>query len=129
MKSNPSQHLKILLAEDNQMNLKLATILLERMGHEVVPAQDGHQVLKAMQAERFDLVLMDLEMPEMDGIEATQRIRQGQAGEGHQQVPVVAMTAHTQSGTTEQCQAAGMNEYIAKPIDSEKLAALLARLF
>ncbi|MEW5721492.1 MAG: ATP-binding protein [Thermodesulfobacteriota bacterium] len=107
----------ILLAEDNQVNVKVATLALTRQGHRVTAVPSGHEVLSALKSARFDLVLMDLEMPGMDGLETTRRIRRGEAGEEHRRIPIVAMTAHALSWFKEKAQAVGMNDYIVKPVN------------
>jgi len=108
--------LRVLLAEDNRINQVLARRLLERWGHEVVLAETGHQAVAAHAQQKFDLILMDVQMPEMNGFEATAAIRaaEGASSEG---TPIVAMTAHAMKGDRERCLAAGMDGYVAKPID------------
>ncbi len=121
-----SRPLKILLAEDNPVNRKLAVRLLEKMGHQVVVANNGREALERLEAEAFDLVLMDVQMPELDGLEATRQIRQKEARTG-KHLPIIAMTAHAMKGDRERCLAAGMDDYISKPIQVEKLEILLDR--
>jgi CheY-like chemotaxis protein len=116
--------LKILLAEDNPVNQKLAVRMLEKRGHLITVAADGRQALTALGMDPFDLVLMDVQMPEMDGIEATVAIRESERGTGRHQL-IVAMTAHAMKGDEERCLKAGMDGYLAKPIRSEELYALL----
>jgi CheY-like chemotaxis protein len=113
---------KILLAEDNIVNQQVAVGLLTRRGHEVTAAATGREALDAIDRERFDVVLMDLQMPEMGGFEATAviRAREQQTG-GH--LRIVAMTAHAMSGDRERCLAAGMDGYLAKPVDRHQLFA------
>lgn len=122
-----SRPLKTLLVEDNEQNIKVARILLRRLGHEVETAQNGVQALEILAEEDFDVVLMDVEMPEMDGIEATMRLRAGGAGGRNALVPVVAMTAHAISGYRERCLSAGMTDYLAKPISVRSLSRALFR--
>jgi signal transduction histidine kinase/CheY-like chemotaxis protein len=117
--------LKILVAEDNPVNQKLAVWMLEKRGHKVTVAQDGLQALAALKLEAFDLVLMDIQMPEMDGFEATAAIREAERGTGKHQ-PIFAMTAHAMKGDDQRCVDAGMDGYLAKPIRGEELYALLA---
>ena len=112
--------LRILLAEDNIVNRKLASRLLEKHGHSVVTAADGRQALERLEAESFDLVLMDVQMPEMDGFEATEAIRKKEGATGRH-LPIVAMTAHAMQGDRERCLAAGMDGYVSKPIVAEEL--------
>lgn len=121
------RHLRILLVEDNVVNQRVAVRVLEKRGHLVVVAENGVEALQALACQRFDLTLMDVQMPEMDGFEATRRIRSMEAQTG-QHLPIVAMTAHAMKGDRERCLSAGMDDYIAKPIDAKKLAALVERL-
>jgi two-component system, sensor histidine kinase and response regulator len=107
--------LNVLLAEDNDVNQKLATRLLEKRGHRVVVAVNGRQALEALRKAQFDLVLMDVQMPEMDGIEATVALRASERRTGLHQ-PVIAMTALVMQGDRERCLAAGMDGYLTKPI-------------
>ena len=112
--------LQVLLAEDSLVNQKLAVGILERRGHTVFVANDGHEALAALATQPFDVVLMDVQMPELDGIEATAAIR-AQEKETGAHVPIVAMTAHAMKGDRERCLAAGMDAYVAKPIRARKL--------
>jgi CheY-like chemotaxis protein/HPt (histidine-containing phosphotransfer) domain-containing protein len=117
--------LTILLAEDSIVNQRLAVGLLERHGHQVIVANNGQEAVNALAQQVFDLVLMDVQMPELDGLEATRRIRsrEQQAGNGH--VPIIAMTAHALKGDRERCLAAGMDEYVSKPIRERQLLAAM----
>ncbi|MEQ8791148.1 MAG: response regulator [Pirellulaceae bacterium] len=119
--------LRLLLAEDSLVNQKLAVGLLTRHGHEVVVVSNGLQAVEAAREDKFDAVLMDVQMPEMDGLEATRTIRAQQRKTGCR-VPIMAMTAHAMAGDRERCLAAGMDDYIAKPIRAEQLFDKLARL-
>ncbi len=116
--------LHVLLVEDNKFNQQLANALLVRAGVEVGIADDGAEALQALQRERFDAVLMDMQMPRMDGLEATRRIRQNPA---FADLPVIAMTANVMTGDREICLAAGMNDYLSKPLSYQSLYATLAR--
>jgi signal transduction histidine kinase/CheY-like chemotaxis protein len=116
--------LKILLAEDNPVNQTLAVRMLEKRGHKVRVAGNGREALAALETEAFDLVLMDIQMPEMDGLEATAAVRQRERSTG-KHLPIVAMTAHAMKGDDRRCLDAGMDGYLAKPIRSEELHALL----
>ncbi|MBA3962350.1 MAG: response regulator [Chthoniobacterales bacterium] len=118
--------LRILLAEDNAINRAVATGVLEKQGHEVVHAENGREAVEAMERGQFDLVLMDIQMPEMDGFEATSRIRELEKSSARP-TPIVAMTAHAMAGDRERCLAAGMDDYIAKPLRKEELLTVLAR--
>ena len=106
--------LRILLAEDNLVNRTLAVRLLEKHGYMVEVATDGREALRKCQAGGFDLILMDVQMPEINGLEATAAIREMEKNTGRH-VPIVAMTAHALSGDRERCLAAGMDGYISKP--------------
>jgi CheY-like chemotaxis protein len=116
--------LKILVAEDNPVNQVVAARLLERRGHQVTVAANGREAVAALERERFDLVLMDVQMPEMDGFEATAMIRQAETGTGRH-VPIFAMTARTMKGDEERCRGAGMDGYLPKPIRSPDLYAVV----
>ena len=120
----PSASLRILLAEDNLVNQRLAARLLEKRGHTVVVAGNGREALKAFENEGFDLLLMDLQMPEMDGFEATVAIRKKEKDSGNH-LPIVALTAHAMKGDREKCLAVGMDEYLTKPIRPQELDELL----
>ncbi len=114
--------LRILLAEDNPVNQKLALRLLERMGYHAALAQNGLEAISAVEASRFDVILMDVQMPELDGLEATRRIRRRWGADGPR---IVAMTANAMEGDREACLEAGMDDYISKPIRPEALAEAL----
>jgi PAS domain S-box-containing protein len=111
---------KVLLAEDNAVNQKLVVRLLEKRGHEVTIAADGREAVAAAEREPFDVVLMDVQMPELGGFEATAAIRERERVRGGH-VPIVAMTAHAMKGDRERCLAAGMDGYIAKPVQAREL--------
>ena len=119
--------LRVLLAEDHPVNQKLVTRLLERAGHTVHVAADGRAAVAALEREPFDLVLMDVQMPEMDGFEATAAIRARERESGGHTV-IIAMTAHAMKGDCERCLAAGMDGYVAKPIDRRDLFEAIRRL-
>ena len=116
--------LRILIAEDNPVNSRLAMRLVEKQGHRAVSVTSGREALEALEREPFDLVLMDLQMPEMDGFEATRIIRERERGT-QQHLPIIAMTAHAMNGDRERCLAAGMDNYISKPVDRNRLCAVL----
>jgi CheY-like chemotaxis protein len=116
--------LRILIAEDNPVNSRLAMRLVEKQGHRAVSVASGREALEALERERFDLVLMDLQMPEMDGFETTRIIRERERG-SERHVPIIAMTAHAMSGDRERCLAAGMDNYISKPVDRSRLFAVI----
>jgi signal transduction histidine kinase/ligand-binding sensor domain-containing protein len=115
---------KILVVEDNPVNQVVAVRLLEKRGHLVTVAADGREAVAAVRRERFDLILMDVQMPEMDGFEATAIIRQAETGTGRH-VPIVAMTARAMKGDEERCRVAGMDGYLPKPIRSPDLYAIV----
>jgi two-component system, sensor histidine kinase and response regulator len=119
--------LRILLAEDVVVNQMLAVRLLEKHGHTVVVANNGREALTVLERERFDLVLMDVQMPEMDGFEATATLRRREQGTGRR-LPVIALTAHALKGDSERCLEAGMDGYVSKPIRSAELFQQIARL-
>jgi two-component system sensor histidine kinase/response regulator len=113
--------LNVLLAEDNLINQKLAVSLIQRMGHKVSIAQNGKLALEAIEAEKFDIILMDVQMPEMDGMEATQTIRARERLTGRPRIPIIAMTAHAMAGDRDRCLEAGMDGYISKPVNPQEL--------
>jgi len=117
---------RILLAEDNSVNRKVAFRMLEKAGFGVVEASSAIEAIALLRRQKIDLVLMDVQMPEMDGMEATQRIRKGIAGIDPA-IPIVALTAHTLTGDRERCIAAGMDDYISKPLTAELLLNTISR--
>ncbi len=119
--------MKVLLAEDNAVNRALAKKLLEKHGHTVVLAENGREVLDALSRETVDLVLMDLQMPAMDGLEAIAAVRKKEMGTGVH-LPIVALTAHAMKGDRERCLAAGADDYLTKPIHTPALFATLERI-
>jgi PAS domain S-box-containing protein len=119
-----SASLRILLAEDNPVNQRLASRLLEKRGHSVALAGNGSEALAALEKERFDLVFMDVQMPVMDGFEATAAIRERERASGVH-LPVVALTAHAMKGDREKCLAGGMDGYLTKPIRPQELDEVL----
>jgi two-component system sensor histidine kinase/response regulator len=115
---------KVLLAEDNAVNRQLVIGILERRGHAVAVAHNGKEAVKALELQKFDLVLMDVQMPVMGGLEATRLIREREATSG-EHVPIVALTARAMKGDREMCLAAGMDDYLTKPIDRRDLLRLV----
>jgi CheY-like chemotaxis protein/HPt (histidine-containing phosphotransfer) domain-containing protein len=116
----------VLLVEDNPTNQRVAQLFLERAGCEVVLAADGREALAALESQNFDLVLMDVQMPVMDGLEATRRIREREAA-GGRRTPIVALTANAMKQQIEECRANGMDDVLPKPIDRERLSLMLDR--
>jgi len=128
-KKHPRAHraLHVLLAEDNRVNQLVAKQILEKLGHQVTVVSNGRKAVSAVKANKFDLVVMDVQMPEMDGLDATRAIREWEGtGGGH--IPIVAMTAHAMKGDRERCLAAGMDSYTSKPIRSQELAEAIAQV-
>ncbi len=119
--------LHILLAEDNAVNQRLAMRLLQKQGHTIELANNGCEALAALERQLFDLVLMDVQMPEMDGFEATARIR-ARESEGGRRLPIIAMTAHAMKGDRERCLEAGMDGYVPKPIQPHDLNEAIGRV-
>jgi CheY-like chemotaxis protein len=121
----PGRGLHILLAEDSLINQRVAVGLLGRWGHRVDVAGDGAEALRALAAQDYDLVLMDVNMPNLDGLEATAMVRRSEAGKGIR-TPIIAMTASAMKGDRERFLAAGMDDYISKPFEPATLQALIA---
>jgi len=127
LRAPSGEPLRILLAEDNIVNQKVVLRLLEREGHRVVIAGNGREALAALEREVFHLVLMDVQMPELDGFETATAIRARERYTGTR-LPILAMTAHAMSGDRERCLAAGMDGYIAKPVHKAELLEAIGRL-
>jgi signal transduction histidine kinase/CheY-like chemotaxis protein len=125
-RSSPARQrcLTILLVEDNAVNRKLAERLLEKRGHTVVPVCNGREALAVLEHQSFDAVLMDVQMPEMDGFETTAAIREKEEATGIR-VPIIAMTAHALKGDQERCLAAGMDAYVSKPVKPDELLSVI----
>jgi PAS domain S-box-containing protein len=129
--ATPHRTLRILVAEDNPVNIKLMSIHLKKLGHTGVVATSGEAALALLAAEPFDLVLMDVEMPSMDGLTAARAIRAGGIGEysiRQKNIPIIAVTAHVSSDVRQACTEAGMNDYVAKPVNLEELSGMIDRL-
>ena len=118
--------MKVLLAEDGRVNQLVAVKMLKKRGHEVVVAEDGQVAVDRHEKQSFDAILMDVQMPHLDGLEATKIIREREKESG-EHVPVIAMTANAMKGDREKCLDAGMDDYIAKPIRSDKLFNILEK--
>jgi len=119
--------LRILVAEDNHVNQRLALAVLGKMGHNVTLAANGIEAVANRNRGSFDLIFMDVQMPEMDGFEATATIRRQEALRGSAHIPIIAMTAHAQEGDRNRCIAAGMDDYISKPVSRKTLEQVIAR--
>jgi len=117
----------LLLAEDNQMNQEIALAILEDTGYRVTVADNGRQALAALAREQFDAVLMDCLMPELDGFDATRLLRERESGQGRHRTPVIALTSNAMRGDRELCLAAGMDDYLAKPLRRDALLGVLAQ--
>jgi len=120
--------LRLLLVEDEEISRLSARLTLEKMGHQVVTANNGEEALERLREGRYDCVLMDVQMDVLDGVEATRRIRDGSSGALDAQVPIIAMTAYAMTGDRESFLEAGMNDYVAKPVQVEELKRALARV-
>ena len=123
----PVGPLRVLLAEDNPVNQRLGVLVLEKQGHAVRVVGNGREALAALEEQEFDLVLMDVQMPEMDGLEAVATLRRREEGAGRH-VPVIALTAYAMKGDRERCLAAGMDDYLSKPIQVDQLRRTIAAL-
>jgi CheY-like chemotaxis protein len=119
--------MRVLVGEDNSVNRTLIGRLLHQQGHSVVVADNGKEVLDLLEQQAFDLILMDVQMPEMDGFEATAHIRVRERGSGTH-IPIIALTAHAMSGDRERCIAAGMDDYLSKPVRPALLADAIGRV-
>ena len=116
--------LRVLVAEDNEVNQKVVSRMLERLGHQAVVAVNGREALERAKAGQFDIVLMDCQMPEMDGWEATARIRAALAG--RRRIPILALTANASDADRQRCLDAGMDAHLSKPLKLERLAEALS---
>jgi len=116
---------RILLVEDNIINQKVALGILKKLGLRADAAANGLEALHALQTQPYDLVLMDIQMPEMDGLEATQHIRDSQTKVLDHEIPIIAMTANALPEDRERCHQAGMNDFIAKPVQAQVLSQVL----
>ncbi|MCP5106900.1 MAG: response regulator, partial [bacterium] len=121
------RNVRILLAEDNKINRKVALKILEKLGFTAEAVQDGKEAIRVLEVDAYDLVLMDIQMPEMDGLEATRIIRSSDSTVRNHDIPIIAMTANTMKGDREKCIAAGMNDYVGKPIQPAELVNAIER--
>ena len=119
--------LRILLAEDNPVNQTLATVILNSRGHEVTTAENGLDVLELLKDNEFDLILMDLQMPHLDGLQTSMKIRTNERGTG-KRVPIIALTAHVQGDGLDRCMTAGMDDYLNKPLNEDELMEAIAKV-
>src|SRR5207253_961774 len=122
---SPRYRLHVLVVDDNTFNQKVGVVKLEKEGHRVRTAGSGREALALLEQEAFDLVLMDMKMPDMDGLEATRHVRATEEATGRH-VPILAMTAHAMEGVRERCLAAGMDGYVSKPIRDRELWQAIA---
>lgn len=118
---------KILLVEDNEVNQLVAKYMLEQMGLRVDICVNGIEAIDQLKQNSYELILMDCQMPEMDGYEATLRVRRGEAGDGHANIPIIALTANAMKGDRERCLEVGMNEHVAKPFEESSLRNVLSK--
>jgi CheY-like chemotaxis protein len=123
--AHPFDGLRTLVVEDNPVNQKVARLMLEKLGCHVTVGANGREGLYLFTKLPFDIVLMDCQMPEMDGFEATAAIRKREAEEGLRKIPIIAMTAHAMIGDQERCLSAGMDDYIAKPVTRARIVKIL----
>lgn len=117
----------ILIVEDNAVNMEVVYEMIRRIGHSCDCAVNGHEAVQAVKRFPYDLVLMDCQLPGMDGYEATSRIRRWETTSGRRRVPIVAVTAHAMTGDRERCLAAGMDDYMTKPVDLRGLEATISK--
>jgi two-component system sensor histidine kinase/response regulator len=127
IRAKPAKRLNVLLVEDNRVNQRLAVALVEKVGHRVTVVENGSEALKFVAEHQIDVVLMDIQMPVMGGVETTQMIRSREQGSG-KHLPIIAMTAHAMEGDAEKYLASGMDGYVSKPIRPEHLRAEIERV-
>ena len=121
------KRLDVLVVEDNIINQKVAAHMLQKFGNSVVLANNGLEALQVLKKKKFDLILMDVQMPKMDGLEATKRIRKEEKTGQH--IPIFALTAHAMQGDKESCLEVGMDDYLSKPLKAEELFDAIERIF
>ncbi|AMK10895.1 hypothetical protein AWY79_07125 [Pseudodesulfovibrio indicus] len=124
----PASALRVLVVEDDAVSRSAVRRIIKALGHEVEDSSDGRDALDVLKEKPFDLIVMDVQMPVMDGVEATRRIREGEAGECNKRIPIFAMTAHAMVGDKERFIDAGMDDYLAKPVDVDYLRSALGRV-
>ena len=113
------------MVEDDKVNSLVAQRLLENEGYVLVPVFNGQEAIERLRNERFDIILMDVQMPVLDGTEATRIIRSGKAGEDNKDIPIIALTAHAMKGDKERFLESGMNSYVSKPLEIETLNSVI----
>jgi len=123
-----SRSLRILLADDNRVNQRVTTVFLEKQGHRVVVAESGRAAVEAFQKDQFDVVLMDVQMPDLDGLEATAMIRSLESGASLRRVPIIALTAHATTEDEQRCREAAMDGFLTKPVRPAQLLEALGSL-
>jgi PAS domain S-box-containing protein len=126
--TRPHRRLSTLVVEDEQINQQILQAILTKLGHRVTIAENGYSALDLLCSDRFDIVLMDVQMPEMDGLETTKKIRSSSEFSHIKDIPIIALTAYAMAGDKDKCLAAGMTSYLAKPVDIKKLEVLLQKL-
>jgi len=126
VEQRPFRKTRVLLAEDNKVNQMLAVALLKKRGYDVTVADNGREAFDLVQRSEFDVVLMDVQMPELDGFEVTALVRASEA-DSSRRLPIIAVTAHAMEGDRQRCLEAGMDDYVGKPIDPDKLEAAIQR--
>ena len=123
----PVRPMRVLIADDHEVNQAIVAAMLKKWGHAVSAAFDGREALEKIASENYDLVLMDLQMPVMDGLDATRRLREREVASGHRRLPVIAMTARAMDEDRQRCLAAGMDGYLSKPLDQRALFEVMSR--
>ena len=126
--TNPNRSLSTLVVEDEPINQQILQAILNKLGHRTSLAENGQVALELLLSNHFDIVLMDVQMPEMDGFEATRKIRTSKKFEHIRNIPIIALTAYAMANDKERCLASGMSGYLAKPVDMQQLGTLLQQL-
>ncbi len=117
--------LDILLVEDNELNQEVVSLFLRKVGYNLVIANNGEEAIIKLEKQHFDLILMDIEMPEMNGFECTRLIRKSDPSRLNPEIPIIAMTAHAMKGDKDKCMGAGMDDYMSKPLNFKELGEKL----
>jgi CheY-like chemotaxis protein len=126
--TSPLRRLSTLIVEDEPINQQILKAILKKLGHKTMVAADGHSALELLTTMDFDVVLMDVQMPDIDGIETAKLIRTSEKYEKVREIPIIALTAYAMAGDKEKCEAAGMDYYLAKPVDVKALVRILKTL-